>query len=787
MTNMKISVFGMGRVGLPFALFLAEKGHSVIGVDIDREKICKLNSCIFPFIEDHALELLKKHAGKNFLATNDQSEAVSKSEYIIITIGTPVDDRLNPLLSPLTNLLSEIIPKIKPGQTIILRSTIFPGGTEYTKRFIEEKSGLKIGEDIFLAFCPERIAEGKTIEELPVIPQIIGAFDEESLSKSEELFKTVTNLIHKTSPKKAELAKLFSNMYRYINFAIGNQFMVIAEENGEDISEIVKLVNEGYKRGGLCSPGFSAGPCLYKDGFFLVEGQPYPELITSSWRINEGMPGYLIKKILKQKELYNKKVVILGKGFKKDTDDIRNSLSFKAKKIFESNYANVLMHDPLVPPSENFFKIIEKADVLFVGTNHSFYQNLNMNEIKMLVNPNCLIVDIWNIFKKNKIFFNINEIAFSYSNKDLDSNDLVLNEKNTSINSVPSINKNDIESSKKKVVVTGSKGFIMGYVIEKLLQKGYHVVGIDNLSKYGDVEKSYDNNPNYKFILGDAKDVNLLKENLKDAEHFICGAAMIGGISYFHEFAYDLLAENERITASSFDAAIWAHKNSKLKKITVLSSSMIYESTESWPSKEGDEFKVAPPKSTYGFQKLAVEYFCKGAWEQYGLPYTIICPFNAVGIGEGRAKTDVEIKSGNIKLALGHVIPDLVQKILKNQDPLHILGSGNQIRHYTYAGDLADGIIGTLENQKTINESFNISTGKGHSVKELAEIIWKKIKPGEPLKLIHDEPFPYDVQKRVPSVEKARNILNFSADTTLDKSLNEVIPWIREMISKGKI
>ncbi len=338
-----------------------------------------------------------------------------------------------------------------------------------------------------------------------------------------------------------------------------------------------------------------------------------------------------------------------------------------------------------------------------------------------------------------------------------------------------------------KVVVTGSKGFIMGYVIEKLLDRGYTVVGIDNLSKYGPIEKSYDNHPSYTFVEGDAKDVDLLKKHLEGAEHFICGAAMIGGISYFHTFAYDLLAENERITASSFDAAIHAHKNGVLKKITVLSSSMIFESTVKWPSEEGDEEIIPPPKSTYGFQKLATHYFCRGAWEQYKLPYTIICPFNAVGTGESKAKTDVELQSGNVKLAMSHVIPDLVQKILKGQNPLHILGDGNQIRHYTYAGDIAEGILRSLENPGAINESFNLSTSQGHNVKELAGIIWRKLKGDEPLSFVHDKPFLYDVQKRIPSVEKAKRILGFDAETSLDKSLDEVIPWIKKMAEENKI
>ena len=338
-----------------------------------------------------------------------------------------------------------------------------------------------------------------------------------------------------------------------------------------------------------------------------------------------------------------------------------------------------------------------------------------------------------------------------------------------------------------KVLVTGAKGFIMGYVIEQLLAQGHEVVGIDNLSKYGPVEKSYDHHPNYRFVLGDAKDVDLLKKEIAGCDHFILGAAMIGGISYFHKFAYDLFAENERITAASFDAAIWAHKNSSLKKITVLSSSMVHESTNKWPSKEGDEFTIPPPLSTYGFQKLATEYWAKGAWEQYQLPYTILCPFNCVGTGEARAKTDVEVMSGNVSLAMSHVVPDLVQKILKGQDPLHILGSGDQIRHYTYGGDLANGIVTSLESKAALNESFNLSTPKSTTVKELAQLIWDKTGHTTPLTFISDPAFEYDVQKRIPDVSKAKDLMGFSADTSLDKALDEIIPWISDMIKQGKM
>lgn len=338
-----------------------------------------------------------------------------------------------------------------------------------------------------------------------------------------------------------------------------------------------------------------------------------------------------------------------------------------------------------------------------------------------------------------------------------------------------------------KLLITGSAGFIGGYLVQELLEHGHEVVGIDNYSKYGKVEKSYDNHPRYNFVEGDAKDVNLLKGLISDCDQVVAIAAKIGGISYFHELAYDLLAENERITAAIFDASIWAYKHKRLKKINVMSSSMVFESTSTYPTPEGEQMKCPPPLSTYGFQKLACEYFAKGAHEQYGLPYTIMRPFNAVGIGEKRARLEREILSGNVKLAMSHVVPDLVQKILKGQDPLHILGKGNQVRHYTYAGDLARGIRLCIEDEKALNEDFNISTPASTTVLELAQIIWRKINGDKPFRYISDKPFEYDVQKRVPSVEKAKRILGFEATTTLEDSLDELIPWIKEQIKLGGI
>ncbi len=339
-----------------------------------------------------------------------------------------------------------------------------------------------------------------------------------------------------------------------------------------------------------------------------------------------------------------------------------------------------------------------------------------------------------------------------------------------------------------KVLVTGSAGFIGGYVTAELLNGGHTVVGVDNFSKYGPVKHGFDDHPNYYFVEGDARDGDLLADLLDGCEHFIAGAAMIGGISYFHAYAYDLLATNERIMASSCDAALRARKSGALQKVTYLSSSMVYESTDHWPSREGDERRVPPPHSSYGFQKLAVEYFARAAWDQYKLPYTIVRPFNCVGIGEGRALGQAEVLSGNVRLAMSHVVPDLVQKVIEGQDPLRILGQGHQVRHYTYGGDLARGIVATLLHPGTVNEDFNLSTAESTTVLELAERIWRKIKgPDVPFRFVTEEPYEHDVQRRVPDVGKARRVLGYQATTTLDEMLDEVIPWIGQAVREGRL
>lgn len=399
---MKVAVVGIGRVGLPLALFFASKGTFTYGIDVDAAKVDMVREGNMPFKEKGAQEVLDKVNGKSFKATMDFSK-IAEVDYMVLTIGTPVDEHMNPDFTQLEGALGSLKQHLKKGQTLILRSTVSPGSTEYLKNFIEEKTEFKVGKDFYLAFCPERIAEGKAMEELETLPEIVGSLDEASGKKAEELFKAMGKEVYRTSAINAELLKLFTNMYRYINFAVGNEFLVIAEEWGANIHEIVALSNKNYPRGGPKIPGFTAGPCLFKDGFFLTSTIPFSDLISTAWKTNENLPGYLINKAKRIKPLKGAKSVVLGMAFKANSDDDRLSLSHKIKKILKRESANVVTHD-VFRDGENFEEAIKDAEFLVMATPHNQYKK-PLEYYKKFVKPGCVIIDVWNVFGKDTVIF----------------------------------------------------------------------------------------------------------------------------------------------------------------------------------------------------------------------------------------------------------------------------------------------------------------------------------------------------------------------------------------------
>lgn len=413
-TTHTAAVIGIGRVGLPMALVLAEAGCTTYGIGRSKEKINLLKQGLMPFIEKDGERLLKKHVNKHFIPTVDYA-VVKECDYIILTLGTPIDENMNPVYDQIDEALLQVSPYLRRGQTMILRSTVAPKTTEYVRSVLNDIKGIEVGENFYLAFCPERIAEGHAIEEIKAIPQIVGGTDKKSTVRAVEFFNALGIATLPTDAVSAELAKLFTNMYRYINFAIANEFMVIAGSYYRDIYEIVNLVNKQYKRGGLKLPGLTGGPCLFKDGFFLVSDLPFADLISTSWKINESIPLFLMKKIKERINLKGKKVALLGLAFKAETDDIRESLSFKVRKAMLRERATVVLHDPYAREYANqsiesdVYKAVDGADVLFIATNHTMYKGLDVKRLKKLVSKKCIICDVWNVLGTNKIVFTINQ------------------------------------------------------------------------------------------------------------------------------------------------------------------------------------------------------------------------------------------------------------------------------------------------------------------------------------------------------------------------------------------
>ncbi len=328
----------------------------------------------------------------------------------------------------------------------------------------------------------------------------------------------------------------------------------------------------------------------------------------------------------------------------------------------------------------------------------------------------------------------------------------------------------------KKVILTGSAGFVGSYIAQELLNNNYIVIGIDDYSKYGEISRPQDKNPEYSFLK-----LNLISEREKfeqilfqeSPDFIIHAAAKIGGISYFHTKQFDLIRDNAIIDANVIGAAVnyWQHNPKLLKRLVAISSSMVFENASNFPTEE--DHACLPPLSTYGFSKLSLEYLCKGAIEQYKIPITITRLFNAVGIGE----------DDFIVGEKSHVVPDLIVKLLKIDGPLEILGNGAQIRHYSAASDLARGIRLAMESKISEGQTYNISTPRATTVLELAEILWYRIRPNQSFEHRCDAPFRYDVQKRSPNVTKALKDLNFMTEISLEESLDECIEYIRKKLN----
>jgi UDP-N-acetyl-D-mannosaminuronic acid dehydrogenase len=379
---------GCGHVGLPLAIMLAAKGKEVCIYDINEKNTATVKSGIIPFFEEGAETLLKQVLADNKLHFSNQPGVVSESETAILIIGTPVDEHLNPKFRIMKEVIDELLPYFYDGQLLVLRSTVYPGLSKRINDWFREA-----GKNIHVAFCPERILEGKALEELESLPQIISSFSTEGVKRASDLFSLLTQDLVVVEPMEAELAKLFTNSWRYLKFAVANQFYMIANDYNLDFYNIYHAMTHNYNRTkDFPRPGFAAGPCLFKDTMQLAafNNNNY-HLGHTAMLINEGLPNYIVTQLKKQFVLSETKVGILGMAFKAESDDIRESLSYKLKKILEIESQQVFCSDPYVKDDALVDEktLTALSDIIIIAAPHKRYKQLKIADKK--------IVDIWNI------------------------------------------------------------------------------------------------------------------------------------------------------------------------------------------------------------------------------------------------------------------------------------------------------------------------------------------------------------------------------------------------------
>jgi UDP-N-acetyl-D-mannosaminuronic acid dehydrogenase len=407
-----VSVIGLGRVGLPLALTFADAGLRVIGVDRDQGRLDTLRSGRMPFKEPGTDEILSRVELELTTTVQDAAEA----DAIVLTLGTPALSHIEIDMSDIRSVLDDLLGVLRPGQLLVLRSTVAPGTTEFVAGYLEKQRGFTVGRDLFVAHVPERIAADRFLEEIGTLPCIVGGVGEGSGARAAELFDVLGAPIVQSSPVQAELAKIWTNILRYATFALPNLLMMDCERYGANVFEVIELINRDYPRGGMAQPGFTAGTCLRKDFAFSEERSNAPGMLLAVSRVNESVPLFLVDGLRRRIEggtLRERKVAVLGLAFKADTDDERDSLSHKLIRLLERELADVAVHDPVVAtPTASLADAVDGADVVIVATNHSAFATPDaLRTITDGAKPGGLVVDPWNVTGTAQVFAYVDEMA----------------------------------------------------------------------------------------------------------------------------------------------------------------------------------------------------------------------------------------------------------------------------------------------------------------------------------------------------------------------------------------
>src|SRR3954471_15694151 len=408
------AVVGLGRIGLPLALSFADRGLEVTGVDKAPQVLEAIASGRMPFEEPGAQELLGRVLATGRLKLTDRIEEAAGCEQIVLTLGTPAFSHIEIDISDIRSVTDDLLPLLREGHSLILRSTVAPGTTDWLAGYIEQRRGFVAGEDVFVSHVPERIAANRFLEEISTLPCIVGGVGTGSGSKAAELFDVFGTEVVQTTPVQAELAKIWTNILRYTNFALPNLLMMNCEQYGANVFEVIDLINHDYPRGGIAMPGLTAGTCLRKDFAFSEERSSAPGMLLAVSRVHETVPLFLVDGIKRRLgDLRERRIAVLGLAFKRDTDDERDSLSHKLVRLLERELADVAVHDPVVPtPTAGFDEAVTGADVVIVATNHSAYSTPEaLQAIAERAGPDCLVVDPWNAFGAAQVFAYASEVA----------------------------------------------------------------------------------------------------------------------------------------------------------------------------------------------------------------------------------------------------------------------------------------------------------------------------------------------------------------------------------------
>src|ERR671924_27994 len=366
-----VSVIGLGRVGLPLALCFADAGLGVLGVDKAPERLEAVRSGRMPFKEPGTHELL----ARTTIELSGRVSEAARADAIVLTVGTPSFSHVEIDMGEVRSVLDDLLPHLREGQLLVLRSTVAPGTTEFVAGYLEKHRRFKVGEDFFVAHVPERIAADRFLEEIGTLPCIVGGVGEGSGERAARLFEALGAPIVHTSPVQAELAKIWTNILRYATFALPNLLMMDCERYGANVFDVIELINRDYPRGGIAMPGLTAGTCLRKDFAFSEEKSTGPGMLLGVSRVHESVPLFLVDGVRRRLgDLRERKVAVLGLAFKRDTDDERDSLAHKLVRLLERELADVAVHDPIVAtPSSPFEQAVVDADVVIVATNHSVF------------------------------------------------------------------------------------------------------------------------------------------------------------------------------------------------------------------------------------------------------------------------------------------------------------------------------------------------------------------------------------------------------------------------------